>query len=234
MTADELSGEWNISEIEGKPITISAGVENPYIAFDLVNNRMFGSVSCNRIMGNVYATGDGTIDLSGIAATKMMCPDMALENNILVALNQVKKYGADKEGNLVLMDGHNRHMLTLTQREDVISPATLVGTWKVNLLGNLDLSVNQGENAYTIEFDGDGMFSMTTGCNNVGGQYAGRFVDIAFTNLMSTRMMCPNMEVETVANSVLPTITAFSELAQEGTYGFYDASNNLVMTIERM
>lgn len=233
MAVDDLSGEWNITEIEGKPFTLSQGVENPYLAFDVVNGRMFGLVSCNRIMGNITAGADGTLELGGIGATKMMCPDQQLEMNILTALNQVKRYGMDKEGDLVLMDGHNRHMLTLQRRPDAITPASLVGTWKINMLGNLDLSLNEGEETYTIMFGDDGTFSMTTGCNNVGGNYGGRFVDIAFTDLMSTRMMCPNMEVETVAQQVLPTITMFSELA-DGSIGFYDASNNVVMAIERM
>lgn len=234
MATDDLSGEWNVTEIQGKPFTLSEGVENPYLAFDIVNGRIFGLVSCNRIMGNVYAGADGSMELSGIAATKMMCPDQQLEMNILTALNQVKRYGADKEGDLVLMDGHNHHMLTLERRPDAITPTSLVGTWKINLLGNLDLSLNEGEDVYTIQFDNDGQFSMTTGCNNVGGNYSGRYVDISFTNLMSTRMMCPNMEVETVAQNVLPTITSFSELAQEGMIGFYDASNNMVMVIEKI
>lgn len=233
MAVDDLSGEWNVTEIEGKPFTLSQGVENPYLAFDVVNGRMFGLVSCNRIMGSVYAGADGTLDLSSIGATKMMCPDQQLEMNILTALNQVKRYGMDKEGDLVLMDGHNRHMLTLQRRPDAITPASLVGTWKVNMLGNLDLSLNQGERAYTIQFASDGTFSMTTGCNNVGGNYGGNFVDISFTGLMSTRMMCPNMEVEEMAQQVLPTITSFSELTEDGNIGFYDSDNNVVMTIER-
>lgn len=233
MTADELSGEWDITTVQDKAIS-TQGENAPYLAFDLVNSRLFGSVGCNRIMGNVAVDESGTIDMSGIAATKMMCPDADLEMSILTALNQVQRYGADKEGDLVLMDGHNRKMLALTRRADVISPASLVGVWKVNMLGDLDLSVNQGERAFTITFDSDGTFSMTTGCNNVGGNYGGRYVDITFSNLMSTRMMCPDMEVETVASQLLPTVTAFSALGDGTTYGFYDAANNLVMSIGKM
>ncbi len=233
MPVDDLSGEWNVVKIENKDITVPADGETPYLAFDVVNSRLFGSVGCNRVMGGLYATEAGAIDLSQMGATRMMCPDMALEDQLLTALNQVKEFGVDKEGQLVLMDGQQRHMVTLAKRADTVSPSSLVGTWKVNFLGNLDLSAN-AEGEYTIEFMSDGNFSMTTGCNNVGGTYSGRFVDITFGQLMSTRMACPDMEVETVAQSVLPTVVAFSELANEGTFGFYDAENNLVMSIAKM
>lgn len=230
MPVDALSGEWNVVTIEKKAITLSPDSENPYLAFDVVNSRMFGSVGCNRVMGGLYATDKGTIDLSHMGATRMMCPDMALEDKLLTALNQVKEFGTDKDGNLVLMDGNRREMVMLAKRESTVSPASLVGKWKVNLLGDMDLSAN-AEGDYIIEFDNDGTFSMTTGCNNVGGNYDGRFVDIAFSGLMSTRMACPDMQVEQAAQQLLPTVVAFSELANPGTYGFYNADNDLVMTI---
>lgn len=233
MPVNDLSGEWNVVKIENKDVTVVDGAEVPYLAFDVVNNRLFGCAGCNRIIGGLKATDAGAIDLSNMGTTLMMCPDMTLEENLLAALNQVKEFGVDKDGQLVLMDEKQHHMVTLAKRTDYITPLSLVGTWKINSLGNLDLSANT-EGEYTIEFMGDGSFSMTTGCNNVGGNYGGRYVDITFSKLMSTRMACPDMEVETVAQNVLPTVVSFGELANEGTFGFYDAENNLVMTIAKM
>lgn len=233
MPVADMSGEWNVVKIEGKSISVPEGSEQPYMAFDAVNSRLFGCVGCNRIMGTLNATDAGRIDLSQMGATRMMCPDMTLEDQLLTALNQVKEFGTDKAGQLVLMDSHQRHMVTLEKRTDEISPASLAGSFKVNLLGDLDLSANADVD-YTIDFMADGTFSMTTGCNNVGGKYSGKYVDITFGQLRSTRMMCPDMQVEQTAQKVLPSIVAFSELANEGTYGFYDADNNLVMTIARL
>lgn len=232
MPVNDLSGEWNVVEIEGKAISVPEGSDQPYMAFDAVNNRIFGSVGCNRIMGTLSATDAGAIDLSGMAATRMMCPDMTLEDQLLSAFDNVKEFGVDKKGQLVLMDDSQHRLVTLAKRANEIDPESLVGTFKVNMLGDLDLSANT-EGDYTIEFMADGTFSMTTGCNNVGGKYAGQYVDIAFSQLMSTRMMCPNMEVEQAADKVLPAVVSFGQLAEEGTYGFYDAQNNLLMTISK-
>ncbi len=233
MPVNDLSGEWNVVEIEGKAISVPDGCDRPYMAFDAVNNRLFGSVGCNRIMGVLSATDAGSIDLSGMGSTRMMCPDMTIEDRLLSAFNQVKEFGIDKKGQLVLMDGQQHRMVTLAKRINEIDPESLVGSFKVNLLGDLDLSDN-AEGDYTIEFMADGTFSMTTGCNNIGGKYTGKYVDITFGRLMSTRMMCPNMEVEQTAQKLLPTVVSFGRLAEEGTYGFYDAQNNLLMTISRL
>ena len=231
--SDELSGEWNVTKIEGNTVSIAADQPTPYLAFDVVNGRMFGSTGCNRVMGGIYAGEKGQLDFSGIIGTRMMCPDMSLEDSLLTAINQVKLFGINKEGQLVLMDGQHRQMVTLDKRTDEISPASLVGSWKVNMLGDMDLSVNV-EGEYTVTFTADGTFNMTTGCNNVGGNYAGRYVDLTFSQLRSTRMMCPTMEVEQAASRLLPTVVSFSQLADEGSMGFYDADNNMVMAISRI
>lgn len=228
----DLSGEWNVEKIDNKAIEITDGSDVPYLAFDVVNSRVFGSLGCNRVSGLLYATDAGVIDLAKLAGTRMMCPDMTVEDNLLAALGKVSEFGIDKEGKLVLMDQSHRSMVTLAKRADSISLSSLEGTWKVNQLGELDLSADT-TGVYTIEFAGDGRFMMTTGCNNVGGSYTGRYVDISFSQLMSTRMMCPDMEVETVAQNMLPVIASFGQLAEEGTMGFYDNENNLVMAIAR-
>lgn len=233
VAADDLSGEWNVAKIEGRAITVDADSENPYIAFDVVNGRMFGLVGCNRIMGGIHANEKGEIDFSGILGTRMMCPNMALEDSLLTAINQVKLFGINKDDQLVLMDSHHREMVTLDKRADQMSPASLVGSWKVDILGDMDLSYNV-EGEYTIEFMPDGTFSMTTGCNNVGGNYSGRYVDVVFSQLRSTRMMCPDMQVEEAASQLLPTVISFSPLADDGSMGFYDADNNIVMAISRI
>ena len=231
IPAADLSGEWNVVSIQGDPVNEVEGQEAPFMAFDVVNSRVFGSAGCNRIFGQLYTGEKGTIDLSSLAATRMMCPDMSKEDALLTALNQVKRFGMNKEGELVLMDQQDRDMVTLVKRTDEITPASLAGEWNIDYLGEMDLASN-AQGTYTITFDPtEKMFSMETGCNNVGGKYDGKYIDITFTNLRSTRMMCPDMTVEEAAQKLLPTITWFGELANPGTYGFYDKENNLVMSI---
>lgn len=227
----DLSGEWNVVSIQGNPVTAAEGQEVPYMAFDVVNSRVFGCAGCNRIFGQLHTGEKGTIDLTSLAATRMMCPDMSNEDALLTSLNQVKRFGMNKDGELVLMDEQHRDIVTLVKRVDEITPASLTGEWNVDFLGDMDLASN-AEGTYTITFDpNENVFSMETGCNNVGGNYNGKYIDITFTNLRSTRMMCPDMTVEEAAQRLLPTITSFGELANPGTYGFYDKENNLVMSI---
>lgn len=231
ISSEGLSGEWGITKIDGKKVEMSADAAEPYIAFDVVNGRFFGHAGCNSIMGS-FATGEeNELQFTSTGVTMMMCPDIETEDAILKALAQVKQYNITKAGDLELSNASDKTLLYLVKRPDTISPAVLAGEWHVLQLGDIDLTANTEED-YTIAFNAeDSTFSMTTGCNNVSGNFFGTFVDVKFDNLRSTRMACPDMTVEQTASQVLPTINSFAEFDNSDSYGFYDANGNLVMTI---
>lgn len=233
MPAEELSGEWNVIAIGDASVQTVPDQPAPFLAFDAVNNQLMGNVSCNNIFGSYMTGAEGQIDLSGLGATRMMCPDMALEDSILKALGEVKKFGQDEAGNLILMNGEGKAVLTLARRDAEFSIASLAGAWNVESIGEIALP-DSAEVAYTIEFDSTaGTFTAETGCNNVSGNYSGKYVDVKFSELMSTRMACPDMTVEQAFNTLLPTIKSMSMLFSPETVGFYDAEGNIVMTIAR-
>ena len=49
----DLSGEWNVVSIQGNPVKSVEGQDAPFMAFDVVNSRLFGSAGCNRIFGRL-------------------------------------------------------------------------------------------------------------------------------------------------------------------------------------
>lgn len=229
ISPEALTGEWDIVKLEGNKVTPTDGDIAPYLAFDVVNGRFFGYGGCNYMMGSFF-TGEGNeIQLSTEGVTMMMCPDIAFQDSLIQALTDIRQYDITKQGELQLSSGSDRTLIALTKRPDTISPALLAGEWKVTLLGDYDLEADSTD-TYTISFfPEDSTFSMTTGCNNVGGNYSGTFIDIRFTDMRSTRMACPDMSVEQAAQAILPSVTSFNSLGDN--YGFYDAGNNLVMMI---
>ena len=92
-TLSSLSGEWNIIEVNGTAVVPAPGQEFPYIGFDTKTGKVFGNSGCNRMMGSFDVNAKpGTIDLGALASTRMACPDMTLEQNVLSALGQVKNW----------------------------------------------------------------------------------------------------------------------------------------------
>ena len=88
-----INGEWNIIEVNGSKIALGESRTLPFIAFDTATGRVSGNSGCNRMMGSFDVNAKpGSLELTGMASTRMMCPDMATEKNVLSALAQVKGY----------------------------------------------------------------------------------------------------------------------------------------------
>ena len=93
MPLSSINGEWNIIEVNGSKVTPGESRTLPFITFDTATGRVSGNSGCNRMMGSFDVNAKpGSLSLGAMAGTKMMCPDMTTERNVLGALAQVKGY----------------------------------------------------------------------------------------------------------------------------------------------
>ena len=98
-----LNGEWNIIEVNGSAIVPAENQELPFIGFDTATGKVYGNSGCNRMMGSIDLNSKpGTIDMSRLGSTRMACPDMTTEQNVLNALGQVKSYKKLGKHNMAL------------------------------------------------------------------------------------------------------------------------------------
>ena len=89
----ELAGiHWKLIELNGTPVKPDQSAVEPYIELDKYTHRFSGSTGCNRITGSYELNESGIIDFSKVAATKMMCLNMELENQFLTIFDWVEKY----------------------------------------------------------------------------------------------------------------------------------------------
>lgn len=96
-----------------------AAANRPDLHFDTNENRIYGSGSCNRFNAGFEAPGDGELQFTPIAATKMMCPEMALEDRYFTVLRQVEAYEYDPEGRrLLLLDKEGIIIARFQQEND--------------------------------------------------------------------------------------------------------------------
>lgn len=114
-----------------------------------------------------------------------------------------------------------------------VSQADVAGEWKIIELNDSVLPAHP-EEPYMITFEAtDSMFSAQTGCNIVGGKFVmEKNNSISFGNMMSTRMMCPDMFVEEALMKVLPNVTTV-EQGQDGSLVFYDAAHAGLLTLKK-
>jgi heat shock protein HslJ len=87
--------------------------------------------------------------------------------------------------------------------------ATLTeGQWHVVRMMNHDLKITAEQ--FTFTFLADGVFAGTGGCNQINAQYTkGEKGELTFSNLVSTKMMCPDIELESTFNQILEGTTHY-------------------------
>ena len=122
----DFTGEWNIVEVNGEKVS----AENaPFLGFDKDGHRLYGNAGCNRLMGSfeLDTLNAGKVKFGQVAATRMMCPDMTVEKNVLAALGQVKKYKQLGKENMALCASSNRPVIVLQKKEASAKLADLNG-----------------------------------------------------------------------------------------------------------
>ena len=135
-TLSSLSGEWNIIEINGSAVVPAPNQEFPFIGFDTKTGQVYGNSGCNRLMGSFDVNAKpGQIDLGALGSTRMMCPDMTVEKNVLAALGQVKKYKQLGKENMALCASSNRPVIVLQKKEASAKLADLNGKWMISEAG---------------------------------------------------------------------------------------------------
>lgn len=225
----DFSGEWNVVSVDGQKVN-----GNPYIGFDMEKGRLYGNAGCNRIMGGVEldSINPGKIGFSGVASTRMMCPDMETEQKVLEALNEVAGYKASATG-VELTDKDGKVVLSLEKREaPAVSVNDINGEWTISKVEGAAvevadktpfLSFNVAENAV----HGNG------GCNVINGSFSqeeGKPSSLKFGQMITTMMAGPGMETERKVLMAMNKVTSFV-MNEDGTLSLVDAENNEVLLL---
>ena len=114
VTAEELTGRWNIVEVSGE----SVKADKAFFEFVKEDNmlRLHGNAGCNLI--NTETELDvkqpAALSFSAPRVTMMACPDLETESKILNAFENVTQVKSGKtETQLHLADKNGKSMLTL-------------------------------------------------------------------------------------------------------------------------
>ena len=101
-----FGSKWNLSKLmsNGTAVDLSKG-KPAFMEFNQENSRVSGSLGCNNFTGG-YKFEEGKLKFGPLASTKMMCRDMAVENALSKALNDVTDVKL-KSGKLELFNGSN-------------------------------------------------------------------------------------------------------------------------------
>lgn len=115
---DFLNGPWQVVVINGREINVA----DARLIFDVAEGKVSGNAGCNRLMGDLTRNPQVTnsVQLSGLATTRMTCPDIATESALLIALEEVVSARQTDKGNVLLLDSAGKPVVELKrlQRDD--------------------------------------------------------------------------------------------------------------------
>lgn len=215
LSVPALDGEWTITEVDGQQVSMD---KMPFIGFDVAQKRIYGNSGCNRIMGSfeVDSLKPGALKFGQMASTRMMCPDMKVEQSVLTALNEVTSYQtvSDQPEVIALCNRDGKPLLTLEKRPTPAQPslADLSGEWVIELAGGKKI-VGTAEVAPYIGFNTDeSRVYGNVGCNTINGMFVqdeNKPNSLWFENLATTMMMCPDMETENIILNALNETKSF-------------------------
>lgn len=233
ISSVDLAGEWNIVEVNGEKIT----AENlPYLGMDMKEKRIYGNAGCNRMMGSLDfdSIQPGKIHFASVATTRMMCPDMETERKVVEALDKVAGYEETKSG-LSLNDSDGKQIMKLEKRlQPEVSVKDLEGEWNIVSVYNFELGGM--EKAPFLAFNVvEKRVHGNAGCNVINGgfeQEADKASSLRFTQMISTMMSCPDMDIERQVLGALDKVRSFS-LDENGTMLLVDGEGTTVITLSR-
>lgn len=231
-----MNGEWNIVEINGTAVTLSPGQSAPFIGFDTTTGKVYGNSGCNRLIGSFDVNAKaGSIDLSKLGSTRMMCADMTLEQNVLGALAQVKEYKKMGKASMALCNAANRPVIVLEKKAAGVKLSALKGEWLITEV-NGEAIPKEMEKQPFIAFDlKEKTIHGNAGCNLMNGGFktdAGNAKSIAFPALACTMMACPDMDTESKILKALNEVKSFDVLSSGG-IGLYDGAGSLIVVLTK-
>ncbi|MBF9252739.1 META domain-containing protein [Pontibacter sp. 172403-2] len=84
---------WMLMSIEGQSPQAPNNTHTAYIRFEENENDVHGFTGCNKFFGKYEGNEEQqTLKLSQLGATKMMCPNIELENKLMRVLENVDSY----------------------------------------------------------------------------------------------------------------------------------------------
>ncbi|MCM1005661.1 MAG: META domain-containing protein [Prevotella sp.] len=227
----EIGGYWAISEVAGKK---AVGEEPPYLNFNIKEKKVYGNNGCNTLNASYTANpADSTLQFSNMLTTMRSCSEEGLsEIDINLAMANTARYTWHRDGllyTITLLNAADQPLMQLVHQDY----AFMNGTWTViSMNGN---AVDNPDIKLVIDIEEQKIHG-NTGCNILNGTLIPDMLEngaVTFTNLSTTRMMCPDLESETELLVALET-AAVARPVDANTINLLNGHDQVILTLRRL
>ena len=234
-----IYGEWIAYQVGDQLVT---GADRPYIIFNGDNDshttnyvKIYGNDGCNVVNGAYTITPGGKmVRASELISTLRLCPDAPYEMGMTLALNNVQKFELDKIGNdyLLSMKGANDSTLMVLRKYDL---NFINGAWAVTSIDGE--KVPETADLQLVIDTPEQKIHGSVGCNTMNGTIVinpDLQNSIRFTDMITTRMTCPDIETEQALLTALSKVTTVTPIDDMAGAQLKDEAGNTLVVIKRI
>lgn len=234
-----LYGEWMAYKVGDQMVT---GNNRPYVIFDGSEEpektnmvKTYANDGCNIINGVYEITPGGKMErASEFISTMRLCPDAPYEMGMTMALNEVKKFDLDKIGNdyLLSMKNQNDSILMVLRKYDL---NFINGAWTVASVNGTTVSPEAG--IKLVIDTPEQKIHGNVGCNTMNGKILlnpDKQNSIKFTDMITTRMTCPEINLEQQILQALSKVTTVMPQDDMGGAQLKDEAGNTILVLKRI
>ena len=114
----------------------------------------------------------------------------------------------------------------------------LVGRWSVKIYtdpfkATMEATKVSTNESYTLQFHDTGIFSLTTDCNTISGEYSTDGQNLRFDNLSATELACEKEIAERSLKSQLPMVESYN-FPNDTTLCLLGRENNVLVKLVKV
>ncbi|WP_163272991.1 META domain-containing protein [Dysgonomonas sp. 511] len=223
VTKEQLADKWMLKSINNRLAADAFPNRTPYLLFNFDIDQVSGNGGCNTYSGKFTYNG-GEFVASNLISTMMACADASEESTLLKLLGKKSKLSL-VNGELVFLQDNKPVMMF--ERAKPLSAADLAGTWKLVSMNGKSISEGDAVKTPTLEFNFvENRLHGSTGCNNYNGGFSLENNVLELKPLVTTRMMCPKMDVE---QEFVKTFTGRIDIDKDGNKLVLRKDNKTIM-----
>lgn len=210
-----ISGDWAVMEVEGSNVTDVTAETYPYLTLSPNELNPASAVDfcafngCNIINGTFILNGNQVQKGGDYASTMRLCPDAKYEMamaNALEQMSQIKLERFNNEWFMYLQNSDGQNLMVLRKH----NLNFLDGAWRITKINGDNVPKSAGIQM-VIDLANYKIHG-NAGCNILNGTISVNMEvenGVKFGNLGTTRMMCPNIDLEQkFLQALTETVTA--------------------------
>lgn len=234
-----LTGDWAILDINGQQVMTPNSDNYPYLGFTPNQNtpsiiEYYAYNGCNFLSGWLKFNGGRVSQVGEPAMTMKMCEDAPFEMAITTALQEMSSFKIQRINNeSFLYINKNDGTTIMTLRKHNLN--FLEGAWAVTKLNGKNIPATVGMQ-FVIDLQSKSLHG-NAGCNVVNGSIGidmERENGILFKDMHTTRMTCPDIDLETELLQTLSEVRSATPGSNDKTASLRNAGNETIISLKRI